>query len=248
MERKFGTQDQRRALAHNKLIDATIELIAERGLQGFSLSDVGLRAGVSRALAGHHFKSRAELVRRAVERIFDPGPELVEFGLRPMFDAIRARLTEGAERTSTSRALAWLVASPLPTDLAALREAYRASWHALLVRHLKMAVTLEQARPDLDPNAVAPVLLGQIHGEVIRLGTEGGTPTVFLDLLAQAVARAEPTSGKRGARAAESKPAKDREQENPFGFSNGETRRPKGVGQGTVRCPCKVSSGRAKRP
>jgi len=218
MERKFGTQDQRRALAHNKLIEATIGLIAEDGLQGFSLSDVGRRAGVSRALPGHHFKSRAELVRQAVQRVFDPGPERIEVGLQPMLDTISARLTEAAERSWTSRALARLLASPLPTDLAALHEQYRANWRSLLVRHLKVALNLEQVRTDLDPDAVAPVLLGLIHGEIIRLGAEEGTPEVFLALLAHAMARAEPTSAKRGARATGPKPAKDDGKENPFGF------------------------------
>lgn len=52
------------------LLDATLELIAERGVDGFTLREVARRAGVSHAAPYHHFADRAALVAALVEESF----------------------------------------------------------------------------------------------------------------------------------------------------------------------------------
>ena len=51
-----------------EILNAAVELIDEHGLAGFSVSDVGKRAGVGRAIAGYHFKTGRDLLQAAHSR------------------------------------------------------------------------------------------------------------------------------------------------------------------------------------
>src|SRR5918999_4578499 len=53
------------------LLYAGLELLAERGVDGFTLREVARRAGVSHAAPSHHFGDRAGLVRAIVAESFD---------------------------------------------------------------------------------------------------------------------------------------------------------------------------------
>ncbi|CAM4117134.1 TetR/AcrR family transcriptional regulator [Nocardia ninae] len=77
------TQAQRRAAAITKLVEATIEAIAEVGYHNASLGEISRRAGVSKGGIFRHFDSRTDLVVAAAE----------EVGRRHMraFDNIRVR-------------------------------------------------------------------------------------------------------------------------------------------------------------
>ncbi|MEV6557451.1 TetR/AcrR family transcriptional regulator [Nocardia sp. NPDC051756] len=77
------TQAQRRAATIGKLVEATIEAIAEVGYHNASLGEISRRAGVSKGGIFRHFDSRTDLVVAAAE----------EVGRRHMlaFENIRAR-------------------------------------------------------------------------------------------------------------------------------------------------------------
>jgi AcrR family transcriptional regulator len=51
------------------MVRAAIELIAERGLDGLTLQEVGERAGFSRALPAKHFQNKAGLVKAAIAEV-----------------------------------------------------------------------------------------------------------------------------------------------------------------------------------
>ena len=74
-----------------RLLEATIELLVERGFSGTSTTLVSERAGVSRGAQLHHFPTKNDLVVAAVEHLAElRGAELA---------AAVARLPEGAGRT-----------------------------------------------------------------------------------------------------------------------------------------------------
>jgi AcrR family transcriptional regulator len=59
--------DVRRA----EILDAFLELIAERGLEAVTLDDVAGRAGVQRSVVRHYVGNRASLVAEAASRLVD---------------------------------------------------------------------------------------------------------------------------------------------------------------------------------
>lgn len=61
------TQAERRAHSEQRLLQASVELIVEQGLDSTSLADIGRRAGASHALVNHRFGSKDELVDRIIE-------------------------------------------------------------------------------------------------------------------------------------------------------------------------------------
>ncbi|GGK51953.1 TetR/AcrR family transcriptional regulator [Nocardia camponoti] len=63
-------QDRSR-VTRQRLLEATIDCLAETGWTGATVSTVAERAGVSRGAAQHHFPTREELIAAALEYMFD---------------------------------------------------------------------------------------------------------------------------------------------------------------------------------
>jgi AcrR family transcriptional regulator len=63
------TQRQRRAESEQKLLEATAQLIVERGFNDLSLAAIGKRAGCSHALVNHLFGTKAVLIERLSDNV-----------------------------------------------------------------------------------------------------------------------------------------------------------------------------------
>lgn len=63
-------QDRSRA-TRQRLLEATIDCLAERGWAAATVAVVAERAGVSRGAAQHHFPTREDLITAALEYMFD---------------------------------------------------------------------------------------------------------------------------------------------------------------------------------
>jgi len=63
------TQEERRRETRRRLIDATIAVIAERGIVHTATADITSRAGVTWGAAQHLFGSKDELLRQVVEEV-----------------------------------------------------------------------------------------------------------------------------------------------------------------------------------
>ena len=64
-------QEERRRAMKARLLEATVDLLVERGFTGTTTSLVSERAGVSRGAQLHHYKSKNALVVAAVEHLTD---------------------------------------------------------------------------------------------------------------------------------------------------------------------------------
>lgn len=84
-------QGERTRAMRQRLMEATVELLVERGFGGTTTTLVSERAGVSRGAQLHHFPTKNDLVVAAVSHLTEVrGSEL---------EAAVARLPEGAGRT-----------------------------------------------------------------------------------------------------------------------------------------------------
>lgn len=72
-------QEERTRVMRQRLLEATVELLVERGWSGTSTTLVSKRAGVSRGAQLHHFPTKDALVLAAVEHLSEVrGRELAE--------------------------------------------------------------------------------------------------------------------------------------------------------------------------
>ncbi len=101
-------QDRSRA-TRQRLLEATIDCLAEHGWAAATVSVVAERAGVSRGAAQHHFPTREDLITQAVEYMFDTRMDQVKA------DAMALdRVDQGASRTlAVVTALVESYSSPL---------------------------------------------------------------------------------------------------------------------------------------
>src|SRR5258707_3556139 len=65
------TQEERSAATKGRLLDATLECMAELGYARTTTTEIAERGGVSRGAQLHHFATKAELVTEAVEHLFE---------------------------------------------------------------------------------------------------------------------------------------------------------------------------------
>jgi AcrR family transcriptional regulator len=68
---KRRTQEERSAATRARLLDATLECLAELGYARTTTTEIAERGGVSRGAQLHHFPTKAELVTEAVEHLFE---------------------------------------------------------------------------------------------------------------------------------------------------------------------------------
>lgn len=88
------TQAARTALSDQRMLDAAVALICERGAAGTTLKDVGERAGYSRGLASYRFRSKGGLSAFIIRSIG-------ESWLRELSRAVRAKVGIAAIAAAT---------------------------------------------------------------------------------------------------------------------------------------------------
>jgi AcrR family transcriptional regulator len=93
------TQAARRAATRARLLDATVDCLAELGYARTSTTEIVRRAGVSRGAQVHHFPTKADLVASAVEHVFERRIE--------EFRAAFVRLPDGAHKAVAAIDLLW---------------------------------------------------------------------------------------------------------------------------------------------
>lgn len=97
------TQEERSATTRGRLLDATIECLAELGYARTTTTEIAERAGLSRGAQLHHFPTKAELVTTAVEHLFERRNR--------EFRAAFAKLPASANRVEAAVDLLWSMVS-----------------------------------------------------------------------------------------------------------------------------------------
>jgi AcrR family transcriptional regulator len=97
------TQEERSAATRTRLLDATLECLAELGYARTTTTEIAERGGVSRGAQLHHFPTKAELVIEAVGYLFDRRDE--------EFRAAFANLPADANRGAAAVDILWSMVS-----------------------------------------------------------------------------------------------------------------------------------------
>jgi AcrR family transcriptional regulator len=125
------TQEERRAETQTRLLDATVESLAELGWSGTSTTEVARRAGVSRGAQQHHYPTKMLLVGAALEHLLE--------GQRVLFERAFAALP--AERRNVEGALDLLWDTFRQAPALALMELAMAARTDVTLRELSIGIT-----------------------------------------------------------------------------------------------------------
>jgi AcrR family transcriptional regulator len=167
------TQAERRAEARRRLLDAAMQLIAERGVRAVTLAATGERAGFSRGIVTHHFGSRRGLLDALtleLQNRFSP-PEPPLRGLARLLMLADAYLLDLAARPLDTRVflVLWAEALAAEADLRPVFAARDARFRDTIAECLRQGVEDGEIRDSVEPAALAPALVGQLRGLSLQL-------------------------------------------------------------------------------
>ena len=172
------------------ILAATLELLAERGLEGLTVDGVAARAKVGKATIYRHWRSRAELVMDAMASLaMPPAPEPTG-DLRTDLCATFTALAGVLRDPDRSRLLASLVdAAERDPELGALHVAHGAVRRAPARSLVHAAVERGELAPGTDPDLVVDLLVGPLfyrrllaHEQVTASYVESVVDTVLAGL------------------------------------------------------------------
>ena len=164
---------QQAARSRQALIQAAMDLFAERGYRGTSVQAIGELAGVSRGSIFWHFGSKEGLLWAVVERAFqewesdvlvpDVGDATGVQAMRRALAAHRRFLTERSEALRLFYLLMFESLGPHP-ELA--QEFARLHTHLrdMTVGWMKAAIETGEMRADVDATAVVTLITGALGG------------------------------------------------------------------------------------
>jgi AcrR family transcriptional regulator len=169
--REPSTHVERREEAERKLLAAAAKIIAVKGLEKFTLAEVGETAGYSRGLPRHYFGDKDELTVRvalyvAEHPILQERHE-VEPGLKTVISIIRFFFEVAPKYKTNVRALSIVLAGVLTND--SLQEPIaRMTRHKreAIARHIAIGIERGEIRKGVDPEAQAILILAQMRGVV----------------------------------------------------------------------------------
>jgi AcrR family transcriptional regulator len=163
----------RDARADRAILEATLELIAERGIHEFRTDDVAARAGVGKGAIYRRYRSKDELVTAAIaglvnEEIVVPDTGSTSADLQAlMHEAVE--LYNGSLPGQLMPALVSAMAQR-PELARAVRDGFLANRRAALGEVLRRGVARGDLRPDLDLELVLDVLGGPLFYRLLITG------------------------------------------------------------------------------
>ena len=171
------TQAERRARSEQRILDATIRLIAERGTVATTLGEVGEAAGYSRGLAAHLFGTKENLLIRAAQAIMTTRRAMGLFGVDPeggfaaFLNAGKQWFPIAAREPENVRALLVLTSEALVGHAAKTFRTRAATIAALdsetrrhIRRLLEAGIARGEVRRDLDLDIQAVLILSALRG------------------------------------------------------------------------------------
>jgi AcrR family transcriptional regulator len=161
------TQQARRATTERRVLEAAIQLIAERGSRSVSLADIGLAAGYSRGIVTHQFGTKEDLLAAVVDhaqRIFAIDSETG--GLEELLAFVEQylRLLREAAPVGQAFLLLWAEAVAGEPALRPLFVDRDRSFRRVVADHIRRGIAEGSIRGDIDAHGTASFVLAVLRG------------------------------------------------------------------------------------
>jgi AcrR family transcriptional regulator len=165
------SHSERREEAEQRMIEAAVTIVAERGLEELTLAECGQAAGYSRGLAAHYFGCKEDLTAAIATHIVGDYTRRLQSGgrakrgLQGLIDTVAFYMESGRGNLRTLRAFhavlgSALKQSKLSTAIARLNRDSTAGFAALIRDGMERG----EIRADVDPSAQAALILAALRG------------------------------------------------------------------------------------
>lgn len=166
------TQEQRREESVQAMVQAAIELIAEKGMAGLTMAEVGIKAGYSRGLAHLHFGSKENLLSACLEylsRDFNVQRKkdgVDTTGLNDIYSLVDAYTQRPDNAVKRIRAMFFIVldSSVANSPLYGFVHDYNEKNMAHVEFKLNEAKARGQIKPNVDTHSAAFILMSLLRG------------------------------------------------------------------------------------
>jgi AcrR family transcriptional regulator len=163
-----ATEDRRRGRPRNEAVDdavtaAALALVAEVGIEAFSVAEVCARTGIARTTVYRRYPTRDDLIQAALARINDdletPDPSL---STRDRLVTSMTHMRHRPPSAVMSRVMEQLTGNRDPAMCALAFERIIAPRHRVLREIVTDGIARGELRADLDLDAVIAVVVGPI--------------------------------------------------------------------------------------
>jgi len=171
--RSRRTQEERRAEAERRLLEAAAELIAKIGPARVTLANIGERAGYSRGLATHHFGSKGAMMQRLVDAVTVQFRDAVtaqsrsDSALDEAVGLIGAYFAALAHPAPINRVRLVLWADAVTTRSPGVAQAMLAAdqeFRGELAKRIERGVSSGEFDTSVDPGGLATAIVGMLRG------------------------------------------------------------------------------------
>ncbi len=170
---KRRTQAERRAEAEFRVLEATKQVIAERGVGAVTFATIGAQAGYSRGIVTHHFGDRRGLMQtlaRSLQNLVPAAPPDLP-GRERLLAQVDLYLTTLQQRRQDTRvfSMLWAEAIAGDADLQPIFTECDIEFRAGLARSIRLGIDDGTISPALDPDATAMAIVGTLRGIGMQL-------------------------------------------------------------------------------
>lgn len=164
------TQVERRQEAEQRLLDAAIRLIAERGIKGTTLGDVGEAAGYSSGLTAHHYKTKEGLLRAVTAEIHRRFGETLEAaglpepGLERLLASVDVYLSVNDVRSARTLVLIQKEALAQQSEFRSILRKFNRHSVDGTAKQIQAGIDKGEIRGDVNVLAEATLLLASLRG------------------------------------------------------------------------------------
>jgi len=189
----------RREESERRLLEAALEIVAQRGVVRMTLAEVGEAAGYSRGLPAHRFGSKAGLVHALAGYIGERFGQQRQLGPKraPGLEAILGNIHFYFSRKDSAwiatRALLVMMTEGSMAPASELRQDvadYNRQALAWFEQHIRAGIARGEIAADTDPANTAVILLGAMRGVMLQWLVDDSIPLAAVrDRLLQIVAQ-----------------------------------------------------------
>jgi len=169
------TQAERRDEAERRILEAAADIVAEGGFEAITLAEAGARAGYSRGLPSHYFRTRDDLLSALGAYIVETfqarrrANAAGATGFDGLLEAIRVYFEMPLDRPNMVRAFHAVLAGALNTPAIAATVARLNHTSATEVAAgIRAGIAAGRLRDDIDPDAQGVLILAALRGSIAQ--------------------------------------------------------------------------------